>query len=164
MAIARGNLWRIPLLPTANKPGADVDESTATVAVSPQDILRANPPTIPEQINSVYDLKTKPELIRYYHAADGFPTRPTWIAAIRNNQYQSWPVFDARSAFKFFPDTPEMWKVHGRKIKSGLRSTKQALTDESKTPPTGKPSQADHALHVKMYNLQEDFDSKLYSD
>ena len=57
-----------------------------------------------------------------------------------------------------------MWKDHGRKIKSGLRSTKQALTDESKTPPTGKPSQADHALHVKTYNLQEDLDRKLYSD
>ena len=29
------NLWRIPLLPAANKPGADVNERTATVAVSP---------------------------------------------------------------------------------------------------------------------------------
>ena len=54
------NIWRIPLLPTANETDADVDERTANVAVSPQDILRANPPTITEQINSVYDLKTKP--------------------------------------------------------------------------------------------------------
>ncbi len=25
----------------------------------------------------------QPELIRYHHAAAGFPTKPTWIAAIK---------------------------------------------------------------------------------
>ena len=57
-----------------------------------------------------------------------------------------------------------MWKGHGRKIKLGLRSTKQALPDELKTPPTGKPRQVEHELHVKTYNLQEDLDRKQYSD
>ena len=38
------NIWRTPLLPTANEPDADVAERIATVAVSPQDILRVNPP------------------------------------------------------------------------------------------------------------------------
>ena len=103
-------------------------------------------------------------MIRYYHAAAGFPTKPTWIAGIRKNQYRSWPGLDARSAAKFFPDATEMWKGHGRKIKSGLRSMKQALTDESKTPPTVKPRQSEQELHVKTYNLKEYLDRKLYSD
>ena len=103
-------------------------------------------------------------MIRYYHAPAGFPTRPTWIAAIRNNQYQSWPGLDARSAVKFFPDATKIWKGHGRKIKSGLRSTKQALIDESKTPPTVKPRQSEQALHVKTSNMQEYLDRKIYSD
>ena len=57
-----------------------------------------------------------------------------------------------------------MWKGHGRKIKSGLRSTKQALTAESKTLPTVKPRQLEQALHVKTYNLQDDLNRKLYSE
>ena len=103
-------------------------------------------------------------MIRYYHAAAGFPTKPTWIAAISNNKYQSWPGLDARSAAKFFPDATEMWKGHGRKIKSGLRSTKQSLTEESNMPPTIKPRQSEQALHIKTYNLQDDLDRKLYLD
>ena len=50
------------------------------------------------------------------------------------------------------------------KIKSGLQSTQEALTDESKTLTTVKPSQSEQALHVKTYNLQDNLDRKLYLD
>ena len=31
---------------------------------------------------------------------------------------------------KYLPESEETWKRNGRKMESGLRSTKQALTDE----------------------------------
>ena len=37
-------------------------------------------------IHNVYELKTQPELVRYYHAAAGFPTKPLWLKAIKNKQ------------------------------------------------------------------------------
>ncbi len=37
-------------------------------------------------IHNVYKLKTQPELVRYYHAAAGFPTKPSWLKAIKNKQ------------------------------------------------------------------------------
>ena len=40
-----------------------------------------------KRILSAYELKAQPELICYYHAAAGFPTQPTWIAAIKNRHY-----------------------------------------------------------------------------
>jgi hypothetical protein len=40
-------------------------------------------------IAHVYKLKTQPELVCYYHAAVGFPTKPTWIVAIKNKQFAS---------------------------------------------------------------------------
>ena len=89
-----------------------------------------HPPPLPDKINNVYELKTKPELIRYYHAAAGFPTKPSWIAAITNSHYSSWPGLDATTAAKYLPESEEMWKGHGRKIKSGLRSTKQLIDSE----------------------------------
>ena len=78
--VPKEGLWRIPLendKPTINK-------NTALVREDPLIKLRQAPPKN-ESINSVYKLKTKPELIRYYHAAAGFPTHPTWLAAINNN-------------------------------------------------------------------------------
>ena len=46
------------------------------------------PPPV-EAIANVYELKTQPEIVRYYNAAAGFPTKPTWLKAIKNNHYAS---------------------------------------------------------------------------
>ena len=83
------NLWRIPLLPPHNMAQPNADRLVTTIKLSPQQVLQANPPPVTEHINSVYGLETKPELIRYYHAASEFPTKPTWIAAIHNSQYKT---------------------------------------------------------------------------
>ena len=50
---------------------------------SPLEILHDNTPPPKGHILNVYELKNKPELVRYYHAAAGFPTQSTWIAAIK---------------------------------------------------------------------------------
>ena len=76
----------------------------------------------------MYELKTKLELIRYYHAAAGFPTHSTWLPAIKNKHYSSWPGLCSDDAARYFPESDETWKGHGRKIKSGLRSTKQLIS------------------------------------
>ena len=89
-----------------------------------------NVPPQNEAINNVYEIKTKPELIRYYHAAAGLPTQPTWIAAINNRHYTSWPGLTKDVAAKYFLESDETWKGHGRKIKSELRSTKQLIATE----------------------------------
>jgi hypothetical protein len=47
------------------------------------------PPT--KVIHNVYELKTQPKLVHYYHAAAGFPTKPRWLKAIKNMQFASWP-------------------------------------------------------------------------
>ena len=81
------NLWRIPLV----RLGEDVTAGTTdivAVAMAPQDILRAHPPTPPEELYNAYELRTKPELIRFYHAAAGFPTKPTWLKAIKKRTLQ----------------------------------------------------------------------------
>ena len=76
-------------------------------------------------------METWLELVRFYHAAAGFPTKPTWLAAIKNGHYASWKGLNYSSVAKHFPESEETWKGHGRKIQSGLRSTKQAITDKS---------------------------------
>ena len=51
-------VWRFLLLPSANTPTFDSQQS-------PQELLRTQPPSLPEKMLNVYDVKTKPELTRY---------------------------------------------------------------------------------------------------
>ena len=130
-AILRGwfdktaNLWRIPLIPGV------LNNNTDTVLVNkqPTEFLPGRTPII-EAINNVYELKTQPELVRYLHACAGFPTKPSWIKAIKNGQYASWPGLTVKAVAKHFPESEETMKGHGRKTKSGLRSTKANADSE----------------------------------
>jgi hypothetical protein len=66
------------------------NNNTNTVIVnwSPTEFLTKHPPPM-DAIHNVYKLKTQPKFVRYYHAAAGFPTKPTWVKAIRNKQFAS---------------------------------------------------------------------------
>ena len=94
-------MWRFPLLPSTNPP-------LFCSQRSPRKILRVHPPPLPKRILNVYDVKTKPELTRYYHAAAGFPTTSTWLAAIKNGHYKTWPGLDRTMTAKYFPESKEM--------------------------------------------------------
>ena len=93
---------------------------TTVSNLSPQELLATSPPPPPltnpeEAINNVYELKTTPELIRYYHAAAGFPTQPTWIKAIKNNQFASWPGLRVDAARNTFQNQPRPGKAMDEK-------------------------------------------------
>ena len=158
-------LWRIPLV----KVGATVQEGvsdTVAVAQSPQGILRNAPPKLTNELYNVYELQTKPELIRYLHVAVGFPTKTTWLATIRNYHYASWPALNVADAAKYFPEAEEVWKGHGRKIRAGLCSTMKKERNE-------QPALEDHKhldlgdnkiLFATIFDLKDEMDQKLYSD
>ena len=121
----KSGLWRIPLLPTIRQTTVS-NANTETVLVNkpPTEFLPQRPPSI-EAIANVYELKTQPEIVRYYHAAAGFPTKPTWLKAIKNNHYASWTGLSYEGVNKHFPESEETHKGHARKLKSGQRSTKK---------------------------------------
>ena len=84
-------------------------------------------------------MKTQPELVWYHHAAAGFPTKPTFLAAIKNKQFPSWPGLTVDAVRKHFPESEETHKGHGRKIPSGLRSKKpKSLPNQSSFFLTGE--------------------------
>ncbi len=124
-AILRGwrdtdnKLWRIPLVDMVQNLNTD----TIIFNRPPTEFLPNRLPT-EEAIYNVYELKTTPELVRYHHAAAGFPTKPQWIAAIKNKQYALWPGLSVEAVRRHFPESDETHKGHGRKTPSGLRSTK----------------------------------------
>ena len=168
-AILRGwfdkdtNLWQVPLLPVV------LNQNTDTVLVTqpPTEYLPDRPPPI-DAIHNVYELKTQPELIRYLHAAAGFPTKPTWLAAIKNKQFASWPGLTIKAVTKHYPESEETMKGHERKGRSGLRSTKPSESPPEpqlkidKTHPTPIPK--GHDVFIKVVTMEEERNATIFSN
>ena len=50
---------------------------------------------------SSYDLPSVEALIRYFHAAVGFPVRDTWLRAIKAGNFYFWPGITYQNATKY---------------------------------------------------------------
>ena len=166
-AILRGwrdtgiKLWRIPLVEVVR----NVNTNTIIVNKPPTEFLPDRPPT-EEAIHNVYELKTSPELVRYLHAAAGFPTKPQWIAAIKNKQYASWPGLSVDAVRRHFPESDETHKGHGRKTPSGLRSTKtkeyetldsdDAIQCNSHEDAPLRPIKKEKSIFVKILDMEDE--------
>jgi len=167
-AILRGwrcpdtKLWCIPLVKHVTNANTD----TILCDRPPSEFLPERPPPT-EAVANVYELKTQPELIRYYHVAAGFPTKPTWVTAIKNCQFASWPGLTAKAATKHFPESEETAKGHGRKTRSGLRSTKKTgsadSTDDDDNDedtvcidPPPRPATRTREIFYAVYDLKDE--------
>jgi hypothetical protein len=169
-AILRGwqckqtKLWRIPLIKNVT------NENTNTVLSDrfPTEFLPDRPPP-DEAIHNVYELKTQPELVRYYHAAADFPTKLLLPKAIKNKQYASWPGLTWEAVNKNFPESEETLKGHWRKTRSGLGSTKVTPhidnEDESKesTELTRPPTKQKEAI-ICIFDLSDKAERLMYTD
>jgi len=165
-------LWRIPL---GNVKGADHRKygcgETIATHLSPQTILRDGPPPPdPETLASVYDLRAAPQIVRYFHAAAGFPTKPTWLRAIKNGHYDSWQGLSAATVERHYPESIETWKGHGRKIKMNLISTKELIKEEranrqlAMNVSEAEPGTEMEACYHIVYDLADEMERKMYSD
>ena len=170
-AILRGwrctetNLWRVPLIPHV------INNNTDTILCDrpPTEFLPQRPPPT-DAVFNVYELKTQPELVRYHHAAAGFPTKPTWLKAIKNKQFASWPGLTADAVIKHFPESEETHKGHGRKTRSGLRSTKTTSTtddnddDDIARTDFPRPASKQKSIFITVYDLEDEAQLKMYTD
>ncbi len=160
------DLWRIPLVPVVRNNNTD----TIIVKRPPSEYL-PNRPAPTEAIHNVYELKTQPELIRYLHAAAGFPTKPTWLKAVKNGQFTSWPGLTAPAVAKYFPESEETIKGHARKMRSGLRSTKTKPTCDVTINKEQEDEDIDALTHkhwdifTRVYDVEEEEElHSIYSD
>ena len=103
--------WRIPLKPI--------------VATEHNDTLLVDRPSPQEAIASVYELPSVEKTIRYLHAAAGFPTKPTWLKAIKAGSFNTWPGLSAKAVRKHFPESDETQKGHMKQTQQGLMSSTQ---------------------------------------
>jgi hypothetical protein len=109
---------------------------------------------------SAYDLPSVNALVRYFHAAAGFPVRDTWLKAIKAGNFKSWPGLTLQNASKYCPSTIETLKGHMVQTRAHVRSTKPKTPTPS--PSLSVSSQMEtpsNELHIRIENI-----SKLYTN
>ena len=62
-------------------------------------------PKTTDAINNVYELPSIERAVRYPHGAVGFPTKVTWLSAIRKGNYLTWPLINVKNVNKHFPES-----------------------------------------------------------
>eukprot|EP00956_Cyclotella_meneghiniana_P031705 scaffold84006_cov66-Cyclotella_meneghiniana.AAC.3 len=88
-------LWRVPL---KNNP---TNLNTDTKLLSKEESTTITN----EIIANVNDLPSTERVIRYLHAAAGFPTKSTWLKAIGKGFYGTWPLLTSKNVNKYFPES-----------------------------------------------------------
>ncbi|KAL7465746.1 hypothetical protein ACHAXS_006063 [Conticribra weissflogii] len=74
--------------------------------------------------NNAYTITTKADLIKYLHQCAFSPTISTWIKAINNNQFPTWPGLTAAAVQRHLPESPATDKGHLKQLRQNIRSTK----------------------------------------
>eukprot|EP00804_Cyclotella_cryptica_P028359 CCRYP_016427-RA/>CCRYP_016427-RA protein AED:0.05 eAED:0.03 QI:0/0/0/1/1/1/2/0/1237 len=165
----RTGLWRVPLQPVITNENKDTLILDSTCGHQSNNTRYKIPPTakIRNYINAsikrekhsilnVYELPSIEQTIRYLHAAAGYPTKNTWLTAIRHGNYSTWPLITIKNVHKHFPQSEETQQGHMKNQRQGVRSTKQQVQPIS--PPPTHPQQND--IYVKTY----DTNNTLYTD
>ena len=105
---------------------------------------------------NVYSLPSISQTIRYLHAAAGFPTKDSWITAIKNGNYKTWPGLTAEAVSKHFPESIETQKGHMKKQRQNVRSTKKkVITEEVTEEEELTCATTKHNILVKIINAEE---------
>ena len=120
------------------------------------------------QAYSAYDLPSVEALVRFFHAAAGYPVKATWLKAIKAGYYNTWPGLTYGNVSKYCPAAVPTTKGHMTQVRQGVRSTKpkgtvtkqQEEDEEPKPDGTGPPeNDSGNSLTVKVIHQ-----NKLYTD
>ena len=104
------------------------------------------------QANSVYDLPSTEQAIKWMHAVCGYPVKSTWMKAIAAGNYIGWPMLTARNVNKYYPETTETSMGHLNQTRKNVRSTRPALETSTTTTLQGKKMRD---VFTSVYNTRE---------
>ena len=98
---------------------------------SQKDAKQAIKTAVHEVVNNVYELPSTQQVVRFLHAALGFPVKSTLIKAINHGNLATFPGLTVASVNKFFPESDETQKGHLKQTRQNIRSTKATNDKET---------------------------------
>jgi hypothetical protein len=79
----------------------------------------------PETINVIFNLPSSRKTFLRYDASAGFPPKETFIDAVCNGNYATWPKLSVTLINQYYPDLDKTVTEHLKGQRQGIRSTKQ---------------------------------------
>jgi hypothetical protein len=80
------------------------------------------------QANSVYDLPSTEQAIKWMPLVCGYLVKSTWLKTIKAGNYIGWPMLTECNANKYNPETSKTSKGHMNRTRKNVRSTKAKQT------------------------------------
>jgi hypothetical protein len=104
-----------------------------------------------------YEVKAIPNLIRFLHAAVGYPVIKTWSNAIEKNYYIGWPGLTAKRVRKYLLPSEHTAKGHLHMVRQGIKSTNKPVPVQGgpKRERSTSPQTKEHELGVFTINTTE---------
>ncbi len=105
---------------------------------------------------NVYELPSIKEVVRFQHAALGFPTKAMLLTVVCHKNLITFPGLTSKNVNKFFPESNETQKGHVKQTKQGVRSTKVIDEDamlKAKAIPQPKPGVKHKDVYLRVYEL-----------
>ena len=103
------------------------------------------------QANSVYDLPSTEQAIKWMHAVCGYPVKSTWMKAVAAGNYIGWPLLTVKNVNKYYPETNETSMGHLNQTRKNVRSTRP-LEMSNTTMLQGKKIRD---VYISIYNTRE---------
>ncbi len=112
------NLWHIPLVPFITNLNTDtliLDHPSSQDRLNSMYTIETNQHAREhvalqmcknhhqEYLHNVYELPSIEPTIWYLHGAAGFPTKASWLKAIREGNYLSWPLINVKKCCQVLP-------------------------------------------------------------
>jgi hypothetical protein len=104
-----------------------------------------------QRVNSIYDLPTTKQAIKWMHTMCGYPVKSTWIKAAQAGNFIGWPLLTPKNIQKYYPNTTETPKGHLNQTRKNVRSSK----------PKPVPLEDFHSPHLKGRKARDIF-TKVY--
>lgn len=86
-----------------------------------------------EQANSVYDLLSVEEAVKWMQAVYGYPVKLTWLKEISAGNIDGWPIINKNNVKKYYPETDKTSKGHLNQTRKNVRSTRAKPMKEPDT-------------------------------
>eukprot|EP00956_Cyclotella_meneghiniana_P024798 scaffold50421_cov81-Cyclotella_meneghiniana.AAC.3 len=108
-----------------------------------------------QKANSVYDLPSIEQAIKWMHAVCGYPVKSTWIKAIKAGNFVGWPLLNEKNVNKYYPETTETDKGHMNQTRKNVRSTKPKATPLETSNTTSLRGKKMQDVYFKTYDPRE---------
>jgi hypothetical protein len=99
---------------------------------------------------TTYEISVIPNLIKYLHATAGYPTKRTWVRAIKKNFYAGWPGLTVKRVLRHLGPCEHTTDGHMKLVKQGINSTTKPPRKRKKSPRSRH-----HALSIKIIATDE---------